>query len=81
MRGNEKESAKCETPDRSAEWGNWLLSRSHGSVVSALAFQSLILSSIPGLKVVFLILSYTSGLCKLTIYNLPAETMTYTKPN
>ena len=45
------------------EWGDWLLSGSHGSVVSALTFQSLILSSIPGQKPVFLIPSYLLSAC------------------
>ena len=30
------------------EWGGWLLSWSQGSVVSALAFLSIVLGSIPG---------------------------------
>ena len=40
--------------------GDWLLSGSRGSVVSVLAFESLILTSILGQKLVF-------RLCKLTI--------------
>ena len=44
-------------------WGDWLFSGSRGSVVSALAFQSLILSSIPGWQPVFIIPSYLLSAC------------------
>ena len=45
------------------EWGDRLLSGSRGSVDSALAFQSLILSLIPGQKSFFLIPSSTILAC------------------
>ena len=46
-----------QRPPCKREWEDWLFSGSCGSVASALDFQSLILSSIPGQKLVFLTLS------------------------